>query len=112
IRVQGRIHLLPGRPYVVAARQALIGAGVDDFGPPWVGREHTHHGIRMHALVNPDALPGLPTIVAPHHALANGADENGRLFHSQISLTCYQKPVWRLARRSPPWATHRRKPYG
>ena len=20
-------------------------AGVDDFGPPWVGREHTHHGI-------------------------------------------------------------------
>src|SRR5262249_17271329 len=77
VRVQRRINLFPARPRVVAAIQALIGAGVDDFWPPRVVRQHAHHGVRMHALVNPDALPGLPTIVTPHDPLTNSAGENG-----------------------------------
>src|SRR4029450_10713627 len=72
--VQRRIHLLPGCPCVITAIQAFIGAGVDNFWPPRVVRQHAHHGIRMHALINPNALPGLPTVVTPHNSLPNSAD--------------------------------------
>src|SRR5204863_1796850 len=85
-RTQRRLHLFPGASCIVAAVQALVRASVDDFGPPRVVRQAAHHGIRMHALVNADTLPALPIVMTPHHALTNGADENGGLFHSSTSL--------------------------
>src|SRR3712207_1200973 len=78
--------MLPVPARIVTAIQPLVRAGIHDFWPPGIMRQGAYHGIGMHPLVDPNALPGFATITAAHDPLANRTDEHGHLVHHIFSL--------------------------
>src|SRR5262249_59305270 len=79
--IERRIEVAPVRARVLAPVKPSLGAGEEDSMLSRMHRDRAHRSFVGEAAPRPDAHPGLAVVLAPHDALADGADHYRDVLH-------------------------------